>query len=112
MLITITDQNEIPNIVHALKCSESKRVDDILSRIIKDVITAIRDPLSSFFNKSFPSDQFPNKLNIAEIVPVYKCDDKYAVNNYCPISILPFLSKLPETVMHNRLFNYSSLHKN
>ena len=67
MLVTNTDQSEILNIVHAIKSSESKGVNDISPRIVKDVITAILDSLSSVFNKSFLLGQFPNKMKIAKI---------------------------------------------
>ena len=35
VLVTNTDQNEILNIVHALKCIESKGVEDISQKFLK-----------------------------------------------------------------------------
>ena len=70
MLVTNIDQSEILNIVHALQSNESKGVDDISPRIVKDVITATLDRLSSVFNKSLVYGQFTNKITIAKIVPV------------------------------------------
>ena len=41
---------------------------------------------------------FPEKFKLAKITPVYKKDDKYLVENYRPISLLPSVSKLFEKV--------------
>ena len=41
---------------------------------------------------------------------VYKLDDKYADNNYRPISILPFIFKIQKKLMYNCLLNYLSFH--
>ena len=54
------------------------------------------DPLSSVFNKSFLLGQFPNKMKIAKITSAYKNDDKFTVNDNCPISILLFAQNSEE----------------
>ena len=55
--------------------------------------------------------QFPDKLNIAKIIPIFKSEDKLLMNNYRPISILPFFSKILDRLMYNRLLNYLTLNK-
>jgi hypothetical protein len=51
-------------------------------KIAKEVIPEIVLPLTSIFNKSLQSGQFPDKLKIAKIVPIYKSEDKQLVSNY------------------------------
>ena len=54
----------------------------------------------------FITGTFPDKLKIAKIVPIYKSDDKLLVNNYLPISVLPFFSKILERMMYNCLLKF------
>ena len=90
MFIEGTNENEIINIVIMLKSSFSKGNDDISSKIVQNVIMEIASPLSMVLNVSLATETFPDKLRIEKIVPMYKYDDKLLVNNYRPISDLPF----------------------
>ena len=49
---------------------------------------------------------FPNKLKIAKVTPIYKKNDKKQVTNYRPISVLPVVSKIIETVIADQLNAY------
>ena len=55
--------------------------------------------------------QFPDKLKIVKIIPIFKNEDKLLINNYRHISILPFFSKILERIVYNRLINYLTLNK-
>ena len=44
--------------------------------------------------------EFPDNLQIAKVVPIYKTDDASHFFNYRPISILPCLSKILEKVVY------------
>ena len=44
-------------------------------------------------------------MKIAKIIPMYKSEDRYSINNYRPIFIIPF-SKIFERLMYNRLLDY------
>ena len=49
---------------------------------------------------------FPNHLKIAKVTLIYKKDDKKIITNYRPISVLPVVSKVFETVIHDELSDY------
>ena len=94
MGIIDTNSDEIIRIINLLKYSFSKGADDISSVVTTKVINELSLPLSIIFNKSFELGQFPDKLKIAKIVPIFKSEDKLLINNYPPISILPLFSKI------------------
>ena len=49
---------------------------------------------------------FPSALKIAVVKPVFKSGDKKSLTNYRPISILPYLSKLLEKIIHLRIMSF------
>ena len=49
---------------------------------------------------------FPDQLKIAKVTPIYKKDDKKLIKNYRPISVLPVISKVFETVICDQLNEY------
>ena len=42
---------------------------------------------------------FPDELKIANVIPLYKVDDRMSFNNDRPVSLLCILSKVFEAVM-------------
>ena len=52
------------------------------------------------------SSVFPDLLKIAKVTPVYKKDDDSLFNNYRPVSLLSWFSKIVECVIHSQLHDY------
>jgi len=50
----------------------------------------------------FTNGIFPDPLNVAKVVPIYKTGSKPAVENYRPISLLSPFSKVIEKIMKTR----------
>ena len=57
-----------------------------------------------FINLCFRTGKFPKKLKIARIVPIHKKGSFSDPNNFRPIAILPFMSKIIEKCLHTRLY--------
>ena len=53
------------------------------------------------FNDALSSLQYPNGLKYADVMSVFKKDDKSDKSNYRPIIILPNLSKVYKRIMQN-----------
>ena len=62
--------------------------------------------LTRLINKSFCSGVFPDCLKKATIIPLYKKGDKFKMENYRPISLLPYLSKIFEKCLYARIYNF------
>ena len=90
----------------SLKSNKATGYDDISSNVIKNIYEEIKIPLMHVFNKSLQQGIFPDKLNIAKLIPVFKSGEESHVNNYRPISILPTFSKLLERIVYNRLYTH------
>ena len=73
-------------------------------------MTAQASPLSFIFNFCIENGIFPESLKISKVIPIYKSGAKSEVNNYCPISLLPVLSKVFEKVLHKRITTFVKKH--
>ena len=65
-------------------------------------------------NQSLRAEIFPDELKIARLFPIYKKGDDGLADNSSPISILPVISKVFETViciqLHEHFKNYKLLY--
>ena len=63
--------------------------------------------MSRLFNNLFETGYFPEIWKIAHVTAIYKkSGPKTCKTNYGPISLLPTMSKVFESVMHDRLLKH------
>ncbi len=83
-------------------------LDLIPSKLLKEVIPEVKDPLLAIINSSLSSGYVPKTFKLAVIKPLIKkpqLDPKDLVN-YRPISNLPFLPKIQEKVASSQLYPF------
>ena len=61
--------------------------------ILKIIRGYISDPLVFLVNDSFTSGNFPDKLKLARITPIFKKGLRFDKDNYGPVSLLSNFSK-------------------
>ena len=52
--------------------------------------------LSYIINSSITQGDSPEELKLAKVILIYKADNEPPIQNYRPISVLPFFSKIFE----------------
>ena len=68
---------------------------DIPINILKENADIFSNFLFAYYNASVAkSSKFPSILTLADIIPVFKKEDKECKNNYRPVSILSNMSKI------------------
>ena len=97
-------------LISSLK-SNTPGYDMIGSAVLKWCVDFISEPLSHVCNMSLQEGIFPGELKIANVIPLYKCDDPKLFNNYRPVSVLPSVSKVFERIMYNRFVSYLNEYK-
>ena len=104
-----TSHWEIGPIIKSLKSSNYSPCG-IPSRFIQDAYTStgtlISKLISDLLNKVFHTGVYPKIWKLAHITPIFKAKQKSDKINYRPISILPTLSKIAESVIHKRLLDH------
>ena len=102
-----TDETEVIDVILSLRNSASG-IDNIPSKLLKQVVHIIAKPLAHLCNLSFTLGVVPRCLKSAKITPVFKIGSccPRTILNYRPVSVLPSLSKLLEKLVHSRLLHY------
>ena len=109
IFLSPVDTTELRTTIKAFD-NKSPGIDGISALPIKAAVEAILEPLTYILNLSFLNGTFPSELKQAKIIPIFKKGAREELNNYRPISILPFFSKIFEKLMCQRMFNYFSNH--
>ena len=106
MLLGNITEMEIVKIVHKLKNKHSSGVDGLSNVFLKRVVNAIKIPLCMVVNSSLNSGIFPESLKHAKVCALHKGGDRYTIDNYRPISLLPVISKVIERYIYLRLVSH------
>ncbi|XP_075162960.1 uncharacterized protein LOC142235586 [Haematobia irritans] len=81
--------------------SNAAGFDNIYPQLIKIILPHILPYITHLFNMILTTGNYPSAWKYAKIIPTPKTSDEYR-----PISILPFLSKVFERIIHNQISKY------
>ena len=109
LVLRETSVMEIERLINSLPNKTSYGHDKVSNTLLKSLCTAISYPLQIIFNQSIYHGVFPDKMKLAEIVPLYKGKEHDLVVNYRPISLLMTISKILEKVIYHRLCTFLEL---
>ena len=86
---------------------ESKSVSGVIpTKIIKLAKFVCAPTLTSCFNHSLETQNFPDSLKSADIIPVHKKNSKHDKDNYRPVSLLPSPTKIFEKLIANQFYTF------
>ena len=74
--------------------------------MLKRLYEALSCPLTGIFNQSILQGIFPNMMKVAEVIPLYKGNERDLVVNYRPLSLLMTISKVLEKLIYIHLYKY------
>ena len=99
----------IDDVKDALKILDSNKdvgPDLIHGRILKECQEQLAKPLCQLFKKSLSLKKFPSDWKLANVIPIYKKDDRADPKNYRPISLLSILGKVFERIVFKYVHNF------
>ena len=106
-----TSPENILNILKDLNPSKVAGIDNLSSKFLKDGTDILARPISQFCHLSIKLNSFPRSCKIAKVKPLFKKGPKTDPQNYCPISLLPILSKIIERIIHDQTQEFLSKNK-
>ena len=98
--------NEVPLVIQAIKNGKSSGPNSIPIKLLKILEPHISVDVAILINESFETGIFPDKLNIAKVIPVFKKGLTSKNSNCRPISLLSIFSIVFEKLMHKRLYRF------
>ena len=75
-------------------------------KLLKMISQSISLPLCLIINESFTSGIFPDNLELAKVITLYKIGSGDNPTNYWPISLLSIFSKIIEKIMYERVYRF------
>ena len=99
--LPLTSANEVKKIINSSKKTNTPN-EDFPSKYYPNTLPVLLPHLIALFNLSFSTGDVPDAFKQAIIRPILKKPklDPNVPCNYRPISLLPFLSKILERLLH------------
>jgi hypothetical protein len=73
--------------------------------IIKDITPYLAPILSHLYNRAIDEHKYPDALKVTKVIELYKSKDKTNPANYRPISLLPIIAKIFDTLITNNIIS-------
>ena len=98
----ISPEDTLKHIKH-LKTNKSTTFQHIPGKILVNNADLIYTKMSELINKNIEISTFPDSLKSADVFPIYKKKDRTNAENYRPVSVLSYTSKVFERILHDQI---------
>lgn len=93
-----------------IKRNKASDIHKIKPAILRDLGPFISPILTTLFNRSIDENEYPDSLKLTKAIELYKAKDKTLPENYRPISLLPIIAKLLDTIINDQLMLHLTEH--
>ncbi len=98
--------SSIQTLLSKLNSKKATGPDMLPAKLLKCGSDIMCYPVSYLLNMCFTQGIFPSTLKYANVSPIYKKGNSMDVCNYRPVSVLPSMSKIFESVIIDQLSSY------
>ena len=97
----------VRKVVMNLDLSKASGPDCIPVVVLKNCEPELSYILAELFNKCLKESCFPDCWKVSSVIPVFKnVGESSTANNYCPVSLLPVVSKVFEKPANDRIIDH------
>ena len=90
--------------------NKASDIYNIKPAIIKSLAPFLTPILTTLFNRTITEHEYPDPLKITKVIEIYKAKDKTLPANYRPISLLPIIAKILDTIINNQIMQHLLTH--
>ena len=105
-----TTEKIVTNKLKQINRNKASDIYKIKPTIIRDLGPFIAPLLTTLYNKSIDENEYPDSLKLTKAIELYKAKDKTLPENYRPISLLPIIAKLLDTIINEQLMHHLTKH--
>lgn len=92
--------------MNKIKRHKASDIFKIKPTIIKDLTPFLSPILTVLFNRSIDENEYPDSLKLTKAIELYKSKDRTLPVNYRPISLLPIIAKILDTIINDQLMRH------
>ena len=100
------EESEVYETLTSLDTTKSPGHDNINASTLKCCATALTRSVTHIFNSSLSSHTFLPHWKVHKICPIPKKGNPHLVENFRPISLLPIISKVFETIIYKKIITF------
>ena len=99
-------EKQVTKIMNKINANKASDIYKIKPALIKDLTLFLTPILTPLFNKAIDEHEYPDALKFTKVIEIYKAKDKELAENYRPISLLPIIAKLLDTLINEQLMSH------
>ena len=105
-----TTEEIVTKTMNKINRNKANDIYKIKPTIIKDLTPFLSPILTVLFNRSIDENEYPDSLKLTKAIELYKANDRTLPANYRPISLLPIIAKLLDTIINQQLMKHLLYH--
>jgi hypothetical protein len=105
-----TTEQQIIDIMSTLNRNKASDIYKIKPTIIRDLTPILATIITPILNEAIDKHEYPDSLKVTKLIELYKKKNKQLPENYRPISLLPIIAKIFDTIINNQIMNHLTTH--
>ena len=105
-----TDLEEVTKAMNKINRNKASDIFKIKPTIIRDLTPFLAPILTRLFNQAIDEHDYPDPLKLTKVIELFKKTNRTLPKFYRPISLLPIIAKLLDTLINNQLMQHLTTH--
>ena len=101
---------EVTKAMNKINRNKASDIFKIKPTIIRDLTPFLAPILNRLFNQAIDEHDYPDALKLTKVIELFKKKDRTLPKFYRPISLLPIIAKLLDTLINNQLMHHLTTH--
>ena len=97
----IIDEEAVMLRLGKLRDDKAARADVLIPRFMNKMKEELARPLTKFFRKVIENEQVPGDWKEANMIPIFKSQNRNAATNYRPVSLTNQICKVVEAIVRS-----------